>query len=203
MVQIDERAGFEIVGAHLHDGLGDLLPIGPDVLDGSTSYVSGNAGKTLDPGIAVIHRVKDDVVPILSRANFKENALPVPAFALRDGHTDAQDHSIKSRVAYQQVASSAKNKKREVSFLREAHCLRYLGFVFHFTEETRRATDPKRRVRGKRNKLLKLQRGTRHGLRVQHRLKSLKWDSRQKTNAKATKLNAKTATLSSSSNRAL
>src|SRR6266851_2792805 len=169
VVQIDEGAGLEIVGAHPHDGLGNLLPIGTDVLDGSTPGVPGNARQTLYAGVAAINRIEHDVVPILARADLEQNALSVPALALRHRHADTQDHPVKSRVAHQQVASSPQNKQRQVSFLREAHHLRYLGFTFHFTEKTRRATDPKRRVRGKRDELLKLQRGTRHGLRVQHR----------------------------------
>jgi len=43
-VHLDEGVGFEVVGADSDDGLGDLLAVGADVLDGSCADVSRDAG---------------------------------------------------------------------------------------------------------------------------------------------------------------
>jgi hypothetical protein len=117
--------------------------------------------------------VEHNVVPVLARANLEQNTVPDPALANPDRDTDPHDDSIKSRIAHQQIAPPTQHKEGQFSFLCEADRFGYLCLVFDFAEEARRATDPKRRVRGKRNELLKLQGGMRHGLRVQHRFRVL------------------------------
>jgi hypothetical protein len=186
VVQINKPAGLKIEGAYLRNRLGDLLPVRPNILDRRSPYISGNARQTLDPGIGAIDRIAHEIIPILARANLEQNAFAVPAFASRDRHAQPQDQSVESRIAYQQVAPATQNEQRQVASLRQAHRLRDSGLVFHLAEKTGRATDPQRRVRRKRDKLLDVQGGTRHGLRLQHRSDSLK--------RKDHKVNRKTAT---------
>ena len=89
-VEIDECSGLEIVGADLHDGLGDLLSVGSDVLDGSAAGVAGDTGEAFDAGVFVVDGVEHDVVPGFACANFEQDVLAVGALRLGGRHGDAE-----------------------------------------------------------------------------------------------------------------
>ena len=124
VVEIDELFRFEIVGANLDDRLGDLLAVGADVLDGSAADIAGDSCETLDSGVSAIDGVEHEVVPVLARAHFEQDAVPFPVLVLRGLDSDAHHEAIKARVAYEQIASPAEDEEREVAFVRQAGRLR-------------------------------------------------------------------------------
>ena len=67
--------GFEVVGADLRDGLGDLLTIGSDVLDWRAAGVAGDAGQAFDSGVSAVDGVEDDIVPIFAGADFEQDFI--------------------------------------------------------------------------------------------------------------------------------
>lgn len=62
----DEGEGFEVECTDGLDRLGDLLTVGPDVLDGGASNGAGDAGKTLDAADSLFADVEDKGVPVES-----------------------------------------------------------------------------------------------------------------------------------------
>ena len=101
MVEIDEVAGFEIVSAHLEDGFGYLLSVGPDILNRRAACIAGNACETLDACVSAIDGVADDIVPVFTRAHLEYDTLPFPSLALRARHPYAHHKAIKAGVANQ------------------------------------------------------------------------------------------------------
>jgi hypothetical protein len=81
-VEIDELGGFEVVGADVRNGLGDLLSVGSDVLDGSAAGVAGDAGEAFDAGVSPVDGVEDDIVPIFAGADFEQDFFAAVAFGL-------------------------------------------------------------------------------------------------------------------------
>jgi hypothetical protein len=155
-----------IVGAHLNDSLGNLLPISSNVLDGGAPDVAGNARKTFDSGVSVVDGIEHDIVPIFARPYFEQHAIPFPALVLRVRRADAHHDPVKTHIAHQQIASTTEDEERKIALPGELHRLLDLSLAAHLAEVTGWPAHSKRRIGGKRNKLLKLQR---HGLRVQHR----------------------------------
>ena len=152
MVEIDKGAGVEIVGAHLDDGLGDLLSVGSDILDGSSAYVAGNARETLDDRRSRDRprrgRQRPSFLPLLlrgQRCSLHCTLLFGPGTPTRIT-TPSKPASLTSRLL-----PPPRTKRGRLRSLGELGAFKNVAFGLCLTEEARRPTDPKRRVRGKRD----------------------------------------------------
>src|SRR5271154_1877705 len=65
----DKLERVEVEHAHLGDGLGDLLPIGADVLHRGSADQSGDTGEALDARDSLLADGADKAVPVVARGN--------------------------------------------------------------------------------------------------------------------------------------
>jgi hypothetical protein len=138
---------FKIVSAHLLDGLGDLLSVGPDVLHGSAACIAGNAGETLDSGVVVIDRIAHHVVPVLSRAYLEDDAPAFFVFVPRDRYRNTHHESVKTLIAHQEIASATKDEQWQLSLMGELDGFEKFRLCFDLAEEAGRTTDAEGRER--------------------------------------------------------
>src|SRR5580698_2411610 len=77
--EIDKDASAQIIGADLIDAVGDLLPVGANILHRRAACRSRNSRQALNSSTSVIHRSMDEAIPIFSRRNPIDGAIPFVA----------------------------------------------------------------------------------------------------------------------------
>ena len=151
------------------DGVGDLLSVGADVLDGRAADAAGDTGEALDAADSLLADVEDEGVPVGAGGDcvIDEVACAVGFSGSVDG--DVEDQAVEAPVADQEIAAAAEDEDRAALRSRaKLHGFEELGFGANVAEETGRATDAEGGVGRERDMLLNVEdwRGT--GSRVQH-----------------------------------
>lgn len=166
--EVDEGVGFEIEGADIDDGVGNLLAVGSDVLDGSTADGARDASEAFDTADSLLADCEDKGVPVGSGGNDVVDVLvgDERLNGLIDG--DVEDEAIEAGIANEEIAAPAKDKDGKATLAGELHGFEKGGFGADFAEEAGRSADAEGSVGGEGDVLLDTDGGTVHGLRVQH-----------------------------------
>ena len=165
--QCDEGEGFKIEGAHGVDGLGDLLAVGADVLDGGAADGAGDAGEALDAADALLADVVDEVVPVHASGDVEVDVVGAgdggQARGFQGADGDAEYESVEAGVADQEIAATAEGEDRELLLACELDGFEELIFRRDGAEKTSGPADPEGGVGGKRDVLLDGNGSKRHG----------------------------------------
>ncbi len=154
---------FEVEGADLRYGVGNLLTVRPDVLDRRAADAAGNAGEALDTADALLTDGEDEGVPVGagSRRDIEDIAFGDCLGWRSDGHVE--DQAVEASVADEEVAAAAEDEERQVVLASEAHGFDQLGFGGYFAEKTSRTTDAQGGIGREWDMLLNANGGRWHG----------------------------------------
>jgi len=149
-----EPEAFKVKGANLRDGVGDLLPVGPDVLYGRAADGAGDAGEALDAADSLLADLQDEAVPAGARCNggVDRSAFGVGLRRCGDGNMD--DQAVKAAVVDEEIAAATKNEDRQMPLAAELYSFEQLGLGVDLAKKTRWAADAKGGVRGEEDLLL-------------------------------------------------
>lgn len=161
--EIDEAGGFEIERADGGDGLGDLLAVGPYVLDGSSSDSSGYPGEALDAANSLLAGGKDEVVPLDTGGNGVFEVIAVGDWSCRAIEGDAKDEPAEAGVGDEEVAAAPQGEDLERMLAGERNGFKQVGFGRYHTEEACGTADPQGGKGGQGDVLLDVDGGGRHG----------------------------------------
>ena len=127
------RSSFQVERAHRFDGVGDLLSVSADVLDGRAPDASGNAAQALDSGAILHDGLRDKVIPIDTCSHAEEHGVArrvVGTWASDAADCDLQHQTRPTRIGDHEIASSAQDKQRQIAGFRELRGLADLVFSF-------------------------------------------------------------------------
>ena len=110
----DEGEGFAVEGADVGDGLGDLLTVGADVLDGRAADEAGDAGEALDAGEVCLADGEGEGVPVGAGGDGVGDGLRGAVEERRSGEGDVEDEAGKAGVGDEEVRAAAEEEEGEV-----------------------------------------------------------------------------------------
>lgn len=166
--ELGEGAGVEVEGADGVDGLGDLLPVGSDVLDGRGTSEAGDAGEALHAGEVEGARVENEGVPV--EAGGDPEVDPVLAGwsgNQRVAESEMEDEAGETAIRDEEVGAAAEGEEAEVVGPGEGDGFEELGLGADLDEEAGWAADAEGGEGGEVDVFLNLEGGAGHGLRVQ------------------------------------
>jgi hypothetical protein len=156
--------GVEVEGADVGDGVGDLLAVGADVLDGGSADQSGDTGEALDAGDSLLADGEDEGVPVVAGG---DGVLDGVGGGGGDGggagEGDVEDDAVEAGVGDEEIAAAAEDECGQVVLVGEFDGFDESGFSGDFAEVTGGPADAEGGVRGQRDGLLNTDRGTLHG----------------------------------------
>ena len=149
---VHDEAVRPVVGTHGHNGLGDLLTVGADVLDGSRSDEARYSGQAFSARQAVGDALLDQRVPVLARGGCHHDGVAVLQHA--DPAGQHPDHCAgKALVRHDQVAAAAEHQYRLAAVVRGPHGGQDLLVAVRLDEARSRPAKPERCVAGQRHLL--------------------------------------------------
>ena len=152
--KLDETVCLEIQGADGVDGLGDLLPVGANVLDGGTADKAGDAGEALDAGKVLLTRLINKCLPGKAGGGAKLAGGGVDLRRLgRAVDRNVDDEAGKPGVGNEEIAAAAKREQWKGALAGEADGFEELRFRAGAGEEACRTAELKRRQRGQQDVL--------------------------------------------------
>ena len=114
--ELDQGARRAVVGADRGDRLGDLLAVGPDVLDRRRADRARDPGQALDPGAARGDAAGDERVPRLAGGDGQAVALRA-----HPARGDAQHRAGEARVGDHEVRAARDDQQRRARLVGRAH----------------------------------------------------------------------------------
>jgi hypothetical protein len=151
-VEGDGGAGDAVDGAHLDDGLGDLLAVGADVLDRRRADVAGDAGEALEAGPALGDGAGDEVVPQLAGSGMHEDAV-AGGFGGDAAQADAEDERVEAAVGDEEVRAAAEHEQGGAAGVSEGERVEDVGLGRGLGEPARGAADAEGGERRERDRL--------------------------------------------------
>ena len=108
--QLNHSTGLAIVGPHRDDRVGDLLPVGADVLDRRGAYEARDARQALDSRQPIGHASRKQVVPRLARRRDQLDAIAPGLYRHAPGE-DPQHSAVEPGVGDNQVRPSSDHQE--------------------------------------------------------------------------------------------
>ena len=133
----EEGAAGAIEAADGFDGLGDLLSVGADVLDGGSADEAGDAGEALDAGEVAGDGEVDEGVPGLAGGGFEE-AVGLLGDAAEG---DVEDEAVEAGVTDEEVAAATEDEDGQAALIGPGEGGGDVGFIGDLGEVARGAAD--------------------------------------------------------------
>ena len=134
----DDLSVFAVESAHLRDGLGDLLPVGANVLDRSRADEARDAAQALDASKPALHRLLHPAVPGLARGD-GDQAGRARVFEAHASLGHGEHEAVDARVGDHEVTAAAEDVKRYAVLARECDGLGDAALVRRDHQLPRRA----------------------------------------------------------------
>ena len=135
---------FKVQGTDVGDGLGDLLAIGSNVLDGGAADEAGDAGEAFQATDSLLTDVKDQGVPVCAGGNLENVAS---AFNMW-GDGEVEDEAGVAFVGDEEVGASAEDEGGDVVFSGGGDCFPEVEFIRDAGEVAGGTSDAEGGVRG-------------------------------------------------------
>jgi len=126
---------FQVERAHRLDRVGDLLPIGANVLHRRAPDAARNTAQALDSGAILHDRLGDEVIPVDACAHAEEHGVAGGVIRSWTGDSSDRDSQHQPRpagIGDDQVASAAQHKQRQFAGFRELRGLPNVVFSPQF-----------------------------------------------------------------------
>lgn len=154
---------FKIESANGGNGAGNLLSIGPDVLDGCAADRAGDSGETFDSADSLLTDAEDEGVPFGPAGCDAVDGCTDASGCDGVIDSDADDQAIEALIADEEIAASAEDEDFEAVPSGILDGLEKIGLTRDFAEETGRTADVEGGVRGEGDLLLDADGGSLHG----------------------------------------
>jgi len=103
----DELERVKVEGADVGDGVGDLLAVGADVLDGRAADSAGDTGEAFDAADSLLADLEDEAVPVGAGGDGVVDEVACAVGLGRGVDGDVEDEAVEAAVADEEVAATA------------------------------------------------------------------------------------------------
>jgi hypothetical protein len=139
VVEQHHVTGRPVQHTHPGEGLREVLAVGTDVLDRSGTDLAWDAGEGFDPGVALLHRERHCVVPVVPG---RELQRVLGEWSRRHAAgRDLQDGPVEAGVRGDEVAAGAQDQQRLPAGIRGTHHVDDLVVGLGDQQATCRAAD--------------------------------------------------------------
>ena len=118
-----------VPGADAGDGLGDVLAVGPDVLDRGGPHRTGDPRQRLDAGPALLDGVGDEVVPSLAGRNGQARSAAGVGVHARAAGGDLDHPAVETGVGDHEVGAASEQQERGPGGVRLGDRVDHLGLA--------------------------------------------------------------------------
>ena len=140
------------------------MPVGSDVLDRRSTHGTGDPCETFDAAELLFAGRKDELVPVRTGGDPVADAVGVDGDLHWSVDFYTKHDAGKSRIGYEEIASSAENEERQTMFSSKMNAFQQCLLVSYVREEAGGPSDAQRRERGEGDIFLDVDGSTIHGL---------------------------------------
>lgn len=141
--RIVARGSLEVADANAEDSVGDLLPVGSNVLNGRAAGQAGDAGEAFHTAEALLAHGEHDVVPRHPGWNGKVEMRADGTALDRTIEDEVENQAVEAVVGDEEVAAASKHEDRKSVLAGEVQGLEELRFSRDRDEEAGRTADVK------------------------------------------------------------
>jgi hypothetical protein len=148
---------LSVDGPHRLDGLGHLLAVGADVLDGRCASAAGNAAQPFQASEPARYCLGDHVVPRLACLRGEARVAAARVGAADAPRRHRQHEAVETGVGHDQVAATAQHPHLDGMLPGPCQRLKHIALGGGLDQVARPAAHTHRRTRAQRGKLHQLQ----------------------------------------------